>query len=152
MPSKKPRRTPLRTKKQLLLQSAPKQAIPLYVSAVAAGFPLPGDDAVEQTLSIDTYLMHNPTATFFVRASGHSMEGANITTGDILVVDRSVSPASGTIVVAAVFGELVVKRLMKKGSRTLLVSEHEDYEPIVVQDGSDCVIWGVVVGVVRKLV
>lgn len=79
------------------------------------------------------------------------MEGAHIATGDILVVDRSVSPTSGAIVVAAVFGELVVKRLMKKGAKTLLVSEHTDYEPIVVEDGSDCIIWGVVVGVVRKL-
>jgi len=148
MSSPKPRR---RSTSRAQQKSLKKPAIPLYVSAVAAGFPLPGDDAVEQTLSIDQYLVQNPVATFFVRASGHSMEGVHITTGDILVVDRSVSPKSGAIVVAAVFGELVVKRLMKKGSKTLLVSEHTDYEPIVVEDGSDCVIWGVVTGVVRKL-
>lgn len=149
MPSKKPRRTSPRTKKQPL----PKQkAVPLYVSAAAAGFPAPGDDAVEQTLSLDKHLVQHPAATFFVRAAGHSMEGANIATGDILVVDRSISPTSGSIVVAAVFGELVVKRLMKKGSKTLLVSEHRDYEPIVISDGSDCTVWGVVVGVVRKLI
>jgi DNA polymerase V len=149
MPSKKPRHTPSRTKKQT---PKPTSIPPLYVSAAAAGFPAPGDDAVEQTLSLDQHLVQNPTATFFVRVSGHSMEGANITTGDILVVDRSVSPGSGSIVVAAVFGELVVKRLMRKGSKTLLVSEHRDYEPIVISDGSDCTVWGVVVGVVRKLI
>ncbi len=148
MPFVKPRR-PSSTRSNKKPKT--KAAIPLYVSAVAAGFPLPGDDAVEQTLSIDQHLVQNPAATFFVRASGHSMEGAHIATGDILVVDRSVAPSSGAIVVAAVFGELVVKRLVRKGSKTLLVSEHTDYEPIVVEDGGDCVVWGVVVGVVRKL-
>ncbi len=124
----------------------------LYATAVSAGFGTPGDDHVEQTLDINEHIVRNATATFFVRVSGDSMEGAHITTGDILVVDRSVTPKSGMIVVAAVFGELVVKRISRKGNVLLLVSEKEGYEPIRVESEGDCVMWAVVVGVVRKLV
>jgi DNA polymerase V len=106
---------------------------------------------VESRLSIDELLVNNKAATFFVRASGDSMEGAHIASGDILVVDRSVEPKPGMVAVAAVRGELVVKRLAKKGRALLLVSEHEAYEPIVVEDEGDCIVWGIVVGVVRKM-
>jgi DNA polymerase V len=107
---------------------------------------------VESRLSLDALLVKNPAATFFVRASGDSMEGAHIASGDILVVDRSVEPKAGMVAVASVMGELVVKRLAKRGRALLLVSENEAYEPIVVEDEGDCVVWGVVVGVVRKMV
>ncbi len=123
---------------------------PLYASSPAAGFPAPGDDMVEAALNIHTFLVDHPTATFFVRVSGDSMEGAGIFSGDILVVDRSVRPQTGMIVVAAVYGELVVKRLMIKGGEQWLVSEHEGYEPIVVSERDDCYIWGVVTGSARK--
>jgi DNA polymerase V len=79
------------------------------------------------------------------------MEGARIFHGDVLVVDRSVEARDGTIVVAAVYGELVVKRLLKKDQRTLLMSEKEGYEPISINDADDIYIWGVVVGSARVL-
>jgi DNA polymerase V len=123
----------------------------LYASRVSAGFPAPGDDLVEDRLNIDAYLVHNPTATFFVRAAGESMSGAHIASGDILVVDRSVEPKHGMIVVAAVLGELVVKRLTVRGRASYLQAEHEGYPPITVGEESECIVWGVVVGVVRKL-
>ena len=68
----------------------------------------------------------------------------------MLVVDRSKDPKDGLIVVAAVNGELVVKRLAIEGETALLVSENENYEPITVGDGEECFIWGVVVGSVRQ--
>lgn len=129
-----------------------KTTAALYATAVSAGFGTPGDDRIETKLDINEYIIRNHAATFFVRVAGDSMEGAHITTDDILIVDRSVTPQSGMIVVAAVFGELVVKRVVKKGAALLLVSEQEGYEPIRVEDEGDCVIWGVVTGVVRKLV
>jgi DNA polymerase V len=122
---------------------------PLYASQPAAGFPAPGDDVVEKPLDLNDLLIDNPTATFFVRVTGDSMEGAKIFAGDILVVDRSVDPVDGSIVVAAVFGELVVKRLKKYPQKVCLVSEQEGYEPITVSDVDDIYIWGVVVGSAR---
>ena len=126
-----------------------KQTQPLYASQPAAGFPAPGDDLVEQPLDLNDLLVDNPTATFFVRVSGDSMEGAYIFDGDVLVVDRSIEPKSGLIVVAAVYGELVVKRLKKTASGLSLVSENKAYEPILIDDTEGCFIWGVVTGSAR---
>lgn len=126
-----------------------KQSSPLYASQPAAGFPSPGDDLVEQSLNINDLLVDNPTATFFVRVAGDSMEGARIFDGDILVVDRSIEAQSGLIVVAAVYGELVVKRLQKTQSGLSLVSENENYKPILIDETEGCFIWGVVTGSAR---
>jgi DNA polymerase V len=122
---------------------------PLYASRPAAGFPAPGDDQVEKPLDLNDLLIDNPTATFFVRVEGDSMEGAGIFSGDVLVVDRSVAATHGKIVVAAVFGEMVVKRLEKTPTKTRLLSEQVGYDPIDIHNNDDCFIWGVVVGSVR---
>ena len=131
------------------VQPGAKQRAPLFASQPAAGFPAPADDLVEKALDINDLVVENPASTFFVRVQGDSMEGAGIFSGDVLVIDRSVEAKDGKIVVAAVYGEMVVKRLKKQGSGFLLVSEHEGYEPIVLQDNDDCFLWGVVVGSVR---
>lgn len=128
-----------------------EQTHTMYSAQPAAGFPAPGDDLVEEPLDINDLLVENPTATFFVRVSGDSMEGARIFDGDVLVVDRSIEPESGKIVVAAVYGELVVKRLRKTASGLALVSENTAYEPILIDDTEGCFIWGVVVGSVRVI-
>lgn len=128
------------------------QAHAMYSAQPAAGFPAPGDDLVEEPLDLNDLLVKNPTATFFVRVSGDSMEGARIFDGDVLVVDRSIEPNSGMVVVAAVYGELVVKRLKKTASGLALISENTAYEPILIDDTEGCFIWGVVVGSARVIV
>lgn len=128
-----------------------EQQHPMYSAEPSAGFPAPGDDLVEEPLDLNDLLVQNPTATFFVRVSGDSMEGARIFDGDVLVVDRSIVPISGMIVVAAVYGELVVKRLRKTPSGLALLSENSAYEQIVIEDIEGCFIWGVVVGSARVI-
>jgi len=123
----------------------------LYETSPAAGFPAPGDDVVEQPLDLNDLLIDNQTATFFVRVTGDSMEGARIFDGDVLVVDRSVRAGHGHIVVAAVFGELVVKRLQATSSATQLVSAQEGYAPINISDNDDVYVWGVVIGSARRI-
>lgn len=122
---------------------------PLYSSAPAAGFPAPGDDMVEKSLNIHDLLVKHPVSTFFVRVEGDSMEGAGIFSGDILVVDRSVEAVSGKIVVAAVGGGLVIKRLAKIDGEMMLMSENDAYKPIKVTGDEECFMWGVVTGSVR---
>lgn len=126
--------------------------IPLYSARPQAGFPAPGDDQIERVLDINDLVVHNPASTFFVRVEGDSMIGAGIFSGDVLVVDRSFTPKDGSIVVAAVYGEMVVKRLSAKKGTHLLVSENEAYEPITVSQNDDCHVWGVVVGSVRQFI
>jgi DNA polymerase V len=122
----------------------------LYASSPAAGFPAPGDDLVEKSLNVHDLLVTHPASTFFVRVEGDSMEGAGIFSGDILVVDRSLDAAAGRIVVAAINGELVVKRLARHGDQLALCSENPAYTPIIVGESEDCFIWGVVSGSVRQ--
>jgi DNA polymerase V len=129
--------------------SEKESSLPLYASRPSAGFPAPGDDVLEDSLNLQDLLVENPDSTFFVKVEGDSMEGAHIFSGDILVVDRVARVEDGAIVVAAVYGEMVVKRLSKKAGGTWLKSENSDYAPIKVDDGDDCYIWGVVTGSVR---
>ena len=129
-----------------------RNEIPLYSSRPQAGFPAPGDDQIEKVLDINDLVVKHPASTFFVRVEGDSMEGAGIFSGDVLVVDRSLTARDGSIVVAAVFGEMVVKRLKAIGNTHLLASENENYEPITVTGNDDCFLWGVVVGSVRQFV
>jgi len=126
-----------------------RKKAPLFSSRPAAGFPAPGDDQIEKMLDINDLVVENPASTFYVRVAGDSMEGAGIFDNDVLVVDRSLEPKNGSIVVAAVFGEMVVKFLEKNGAGTKLVSANEGYKPIDVAEHDDCWVWGVVVGSVR---
>ncbi len=127
-------------------------AIPMFSSRPQAGFPSPGDDQIEKVLDINDLVVKHPASTFFVRVEGDSMEGAGIFSGDVLVVDRSLTPKDGLIVVAAVYGEMVVKRLKAVGDTHILISENENYEPITVSGHDDCFIWGVVCGSVRQFI
>ena len=126
-------------------------ALPLYGFSVPAGFPTMTEDHVERKLNLNEYLIAKPMSTFFVRVSGDSMKGAGIISGDILSIDRSRTPVVGDIVVAAIDGELTVKRLSSKNGELFLMPENESYREIKIKDYNDSVIWGVVTSVVRKL-
>ena len=125
--------------------------LPLYASKVQAGFPSPADDYLEGKLDLNSHLVKHPAATFFVRVAGDSMTGAGIHEDDILVVDRSLTPAHDKIVIAVVDGDLTVKRLYKKGNTVRLLPENPDYPPIEVTENTDFTIWGVVTSVIHNL-
>ena len=126
------------------------QPLPLYGSRIAAGFPSPADDDLEGPLDLNEHLIRHPAATFFLRVQGDSMTGAGIRDGDLLVVDRAREPKSGSIVVAAVDGELTLKRLKIDGERVWLLPEHPDFRPLAIRDGMAFTIWGVVAHVVHS--
>jgi DNA polymerase V len=118
---------------------------------VPAGFPSPADDYVETSLDLSEHLMGKKEATFFVRVAGDSMREAGIHDGDILVVDRSVEPEDGSVVVAALDGELTVKRYELRSGYPYLVPEASGYDPIPIRDGQELVVWGVVQHVVHEV-
>ncbi len=128
-----------------------KLDIPLFNGKVSAGFPSPADDYIEKTLDLNDLLIQKPAATFFVRAEGESMLGAGIHPNDILVVDRSLEPVIGKIVICALNGELTVKRLKSIGKEIVLGAENPDYADIIVQEYIELVIWGVVTNVIHPL-
>ncbi len=125
--------------------------LPLYASRVAAGFPSPADDYEERQLDLNEHLVQRPESTFFVRASGDSMINAGIHSGDILVVDRSLEPKHGKVVIAIIDNELTVKRLYKTDSQISLVPENPNYKSIELAEESELQIWGVVTNVIHSL-
>lgn len=127
-----------------------KLKIPLFSSTVAAGFPSPADDHIEETLDLNEYMVQRPTSTFMLRVEGESMRDAGIMPNDILVVDRSVKPSHNKIIIAALDGELTVKRLFHRGGLIKLLPENPDYPEIELKSESDLVVWGVVIGSFRK--
>ena len=122
--------------------------LPVYSSSVPAGFPSPADDHIEGKLDLNEHLIKRPSATFFVRASGESMRDAGIFDGDLLIIDRSITPKSDHIVIAAVDGDLTVKRLVRSCDEWLLTPENQAY-PTIKLDGPDTEIWGVVTHSIR---
>jgi len=125
--------------------------LPLYSSAVAAGFPSPAESDKEAELDLNELLIKRPAATFFVRVSGSSMIKAGIHTNDILIVDKSLPATHGKIVVAAINGELTVKRLYRQERVVQLVAENDGYPPIEITDETDIRIWGVVTSVIHAV-
>ena len=127
------------------------RALPLLLVRVPAGFPSPADDYVDKSLDLNEHLVPHPESTFFLRVQGESMIGAGIHDNDILVVDRSLRPTSGKVVVAVVDGELTVKRLLLANDRWVLMPENPDYPPLEVPPESDFQVWGVVRHVVHSV-
>lgn len=124
--------------------------IPLFSSTVAAGYPSPAEDHVEDTLDLNEYMVKRPDSTFMLRVEGESMKNAGIMPNDILVVDRSLKAAHMKIVIAAIDGELTVKRLYHRGGLVKLLPENPAYPEIELESEADLVIWGVVIGSFRR--
>ena len=114
-----------------------------------AGFPSPATDYVEASLDLGELLIRHPAATYLVRAEGDSMVGAGIFSGDILIVDRSLEPRVGDVVIAAIDGELTVKALERgEGGALCLAPRNPRYRPIALGEGAE--LWGVVSASVRR--
>jgi len=126
--------------------------LPLFGSKVQAGFPSPAEDYIADNLDLNEYLVRHPAATFLVRATGDSMINAGIHENDILVVDRSITPVHGKVVIVAIDGLLTIKRLHKQANgKFILMPENPDFPPIEIDEGSETVIWGVVTNVIHSL-
>jgi len=119
---------------------------------IKAGFPSPADDYMRESLDFNRDLIKNPEATFYGRVDGDSMEGAGICDGDIAVIDRSLEPADGDIVVAYVDGEFTIKFLDLKNRDNgyiMLRPANKKYPPIRIEATDNFQVWGVVVWTIK---
>ena len=121
------------------------------VGSVVAGFPSPAEQYVEPPLDINTYLIKRREATFLMHVDGDSMRDAAILDKDVIVVDRSLRPASGDIVVASVDGDFTVKYYRKDKDGVRLEPANPDFPVIRLKPGQQLQYFGKVIGVVRKL-
>ena len=120
-------------------------------TADATGFGAAADDYMERGIDLNEQLIRNKAATFFMRVSGNSMINAGIFDGDIVIVDRSVKPVNGKIVIAVIDGEMLIRRYEKTLNKLLLIPETPKLSPIDVSEFCDFKIWGIVICVIRSL-
>ncbi len=120
-------------------------------TANATGFGAAADDYMERGIDLNEQLIRNKPATYFMRVSGNSMVNACIHDGDIVIVDRSIKPVNGKIVIAVVDGEMLIRRLEKTINRLRLIPETPGLSPIEVSEYSELVIWGVVTYTIKGL-
>jgi DNA polymerase V len=124
--------------------------LPLCLFQVPAGFPSPAADHIEAHISLDEVLNIRAPHVYLVKITGESMQGAGIFDGDLAVVDRSLEPAHGHIVVALLNNDPLCKRLCVRGKDVILLSENPKYPPRYVLEGDELAIWGVIIGSVRS--
>lgn len=120
-------------------------------STNATGFTAAADDYMERGIDLNEQLIRNKPATFFMRVSGNSMVNAGIYHGDIVIVDRSLTPQNGKIVIAVIDGEMLIRRYEKTINRLRLVPETARLSPIEVSEFCDFKIWGVVIYIIRNV-
>ena len=123
----------------------------LVEQGISAGFPSPADDFKEIRISLDKELVKNQESTFYARASGDSMLGAGIDDGDLLVIDKSLSPENGKIAVCFIDGDFTVKRIVKEKGKLYLKAENKKYKTIELGEENELIIWGVVEYVIKKI-
>ncbi|MFE0236681.1 LexA family protein [Brucella anthropi] len=136
---------------QIGLKVEAEVLVPLMLHGLCAGFPSPADDYIDDTIDLSKLLISNPPATFLWRVDGHSMRDAGIFHGDLLIVDRSVKPRDGDIVVATVHGERSLKRLNLKGDRPRLTFENRDMPTFEIPELAEVEVWGVAISNIHWL-
>ena len=133
----------------VLASSLPVEAH-LLTGTVQAGFPSPAEDLGAQRIDLAQLLIKHSQATYFLRASGHSMTEAGIFDGDILVIDRAIKPRNTHIVVAIVDGEFTVKQLYQRAGRMKLKAANSTYPDITPKEGQTIEVWGVVTSTIKQ--
>ena len=132
----------------------PISAVPMWATLlndrVCAGFPSPAEDLGAKRIDLAELLIKHSQATYFLRASGHSMVEAGIFDKDLLVVDRAIKPRHNHIVVAVVDGDFTVKHLYQRAGRIKLKSANPTYPDIIPRDGQTIAVWGVVTATIKQ--
>ena len=128
-----------------------KSLIPMSAEHVAAGFPSPAEGYLEKPLDLNEHLVEHPSATFFVKAGGESMTGVGIFPGDLLIVDRALTPVNGSVVIAVIDSEFTVKSLHLNKDGAELRPENPAFKTVKVTEENDFQIWGVVTYVIHTL-
>ena len=125
--------------------------LPFYFMQVTAGLPSPALDYTEKSLDLNEHLIPNPITTFFMRAATDALKDSGILAGDLLIVDRSLKPQSGDIVIAAIVDELCIRRFEKMDKKIILKTNENYNEPFFLTADDEIQIWGVVTAAIHSL-
>ena len=133
------------------VQARTAEAVPLFASHVPCGFPSPADDYLDRALDFNELLIANPAATFVVRVQGESMTGDGIFPGDLAVIDRSLTPFNGCVVLALIDGAFTIKRYRLTGGSIILEAANPAFQPLTIGPETGLEVWGVVKHSIRVL-
>lgn len=125
--------------------------VPLMLSPALCGFPSPADDYLDRPLDFNELLITNAAATFAVKIAGESMRDAGLFPGDLAIVDRSLTPTNGAIVLALLDGEFTIKRYQRTKVGIVLHAENKAFADIEVPEDCAFEVWGVVKNTIRML-
>ncbi len=134
-----------------MLSNSSEKILLTYIDyKIPAGFPSPATDYIEQRLDLNERFIIHPNSTFIIRVKGNSMVEAGIHDDDFLIVDKSIKPATGQIVIAEVNGDYTIKRIDKIKDKLYLVAANEKFEPMLINEESEFQVWGVVTYCIHK--
>lgn len=122
-----------------------------FEGRVQAGFPSPAQGEYADSIDLNRALITNPAATFCARVIGNSMVDAGINEGDLLIIDRSLTPHDGNIAVCFIDGDFTVKKLSVKPDGVYLTPANADYPELPVREDSNFQVWGVVSHIIKKV-
>ena len=122
-----------------------------FEGRIQAGFPSPAQGEYADTIDLNRALITNPASTFCARVIGNSMVDAGINEGDLLIIDRSITPHDGCIAVCFIDGDFTVKRLAVRDDGVYLQPANATFPELKVDECSDFQVWGVVSHIVKKL-
>ena len=132
-------------------EDAPRvKRAPEGTTRCCAGFPSPAEQYQEPPLDLNELLVKRPAATYFVRVEGDSMVGAGISDGDLLVVDRSLRPADGDVIIASVDGDFTVKTYRRDKSGVRLEPANPNYPVIRLRAGQELDYFGKVTACIHR--
>lgn len=121
-----------------------------FAEGIKAGFPSPAQDYIDISFDLNKELVKNPSSTFYGRVRGNSMVDAGINDGDILVIDKSISPSDGKKAVCYIDGEFTIKTLSVTKNGIFLLPANPEFKPIKVTDENDFIVWGIVTFVIHR--
>lgn len=122
-----------------------------YDFQVPAGFPSPAMDYMQERIDLNKEFIQHPLSTFIIECSGYSMINAFIPPRARLIVDRSITPKNGDIVLAVLNGEFTVKFLKKNDYKCWLVPANSKFKEIEITAEMDMQIWGVVTNIITNV-
>ncbi|MFN4132664.1 MAG: LexA family protein [Caldimicrobium sp.] len=122
----------------------------LLLGYISAGFPSHTEETLLESISLEEWLIRNPSSTFLIKVVGESMLEAGILPGDFVLIDRSLTPKNNDIVIVRIEDEWTMKYFFKEGNKIFLKSAHPQYPTLDFTSEKDIEIFGVVIAVIRK--
>lgn len=124
--------------------------LPVIPQGISAGFPSPALDFDDMRIDLNKHLIQHPSATFFGRVKGDSMQGVGIDDGDLIVIDKSLEVRDGQIAVCYIDGEYTLKRIKFIDNECWLVPANDKYKAIRINPETDFLVWGIVKHVIKS--